>query len=254
MNVAELWQTLDGLPWLLVALLPLIFFQRALHRELQAVFLLLTRRADISIALFSLILFPGVLLHELSHFVMAKVLRVRTGKFSLVPRSLGDGRLLMGYVETDPSDFLRDALIGAAPLLAGGVFVAYAGSQRLGLLSLWGDFSVTLLVDAVLALFAQPDFWLWFYLTLAVSSTMLPSSADRRAWPGLVLVLIVVSGLALLVGAGPWMLMNLAPGFNGALRAVAVVFGISGAIHFVVLVPVYALRRLLSRIFGLDVV
>lgn len=248
------WRTLDGLLWLSVGLFPLIVLQRALHRELQSVFLLLTRRVDISVAIFSLLLFPGVLLHELSHFLMAKSLRVRTGSFSLLPRSVKDGRLLLGYVETESSDFLRDALIGAAPLLSGGVFVAYAGRVGLGLLA-WPKLFLQQPPEAALsALFARPDFWLWFYLTLAVSSTMLPSTADRRAWPALLLTLTVLLGLALLFGAGPWMLRHLAPRFNAALRAVAVVFGLSAGLHVLVLLPVYLLRRLLNRIFRLEVV
>ena len=52
--------------------------------------------------IFSILFLPGVFLHEFSHFVMAKILRVRTGKFSIFPQSLPDGRLQLGYVETAP--------------------------------------------------------------------------------------------------------------------------------------------------------
>jgi hypothetical protein len=61
---------LDGLAWLLLMLGPLLLLQPVLHREIQAVFLLLTRRPALTIGLFSLIFFPGVLLHEGSHFVV----------------------------------------------------------------------------------------------------------------------------------------------------------------------------------------
>src|SRR3972149_1644635 len=121
----------DGLMWLLLVLGPLIFVQRKLHRESQAVFLLLTRHKEISLALFSLLFFPGVLLHEMSHYITARLLGVKTGRFSLLPTPLPDGRLRLGFVEAESVDFVRDALIGAAPLLTGGLFVAYAGIQRL---------------------------------------------------------------------------------------------------------------------------
>jgi hypothetical protein len=90
-----------GFFWFLVMLLPLVFLQRFLHREIQAVILLLTRNIQLTIGLFSVLFFPGVFLHELSHFLMAKVLSVRTRGFSLIPQSLSDGRLQMGYVETE---------------------------------------------------------------------------------------------------------------------------------------------------------
>jgi hypothetical protein len=84
----------------------------------------------------------------------------------------------MGYVETAHSDWVRDTLIGAAPLISGGLFVAYAGLSRLGLMELW-QAKQTGGWDAVMGMVpqitAQSDFWVWFYLTLVVSSTMLPS-------------------------------------------------------------------------------
>ena len=64
----------EGLLWLLAALGIFIFLQRALHREIQAFFLILTRSVGVTQVLFAIIFFPGVLLHELSHFLSAKLL------------------------------------------------------------------------------------------------------------------------------------------------------------------------------------
>jgi hypothetical protein len=52
------------------------------------------------------------------------------------------------------------------------------------------------------------------------------------------LVVLALLGLALLAGAGPWMLEHLAPGFNRFLRLLATIFGISLALHLVLLLPV----------------
>jgi hypothetical protein len=244
---------LDGLHWAVLTLIPFVFLQRALHRALQAVFLLITRRAEIALAIFSLLFFPGVLLHEISHFLMAKILFVSTGGFSLIPRRTDDGRLLMGFVETAPTDILRDALIGAAPLLVGA---AFAGLFHLRLVTLWEALS-TLELEATLSalteVYKRPDFWLWFYLIVAVSSTMLPSHADRRTWLPVLLVIVLLVALAALVGAGPWMVANLAPLFNNALRALAIVLAISAAVHLVVLLPALLLQRILSQALGLKV-
>ncbi|HUG33182.1 MAG TPA: hypothetical protein VMJ90_00320, partial [Anaerolineales bacterium] len=60
--------------WLVLVLVPLILLQRLLHREIQAVFLILTRNPGVTMGIFSLIFLPGVFLHELSHFLMAKIL------------------------------------------------------------------------------------------------------------------------------------------------------------------------------------
>jgi hypothetical protein len=235
---------------------PLILFQRLLHREIQAVFLLITRRAEVALVVFSILFFPGVLLHELSHYIMALVLRIQTGRFSLIPRNLGNGRLQLGYVETAKTDFLRDALIGLAPLLTGGLFVGYAGNARLRLLAVWeavmsGDLGT--IVTAVQTTLAQPDFWLWFYLTVVISSTMLPSPSDRRAWVPLGIAIILLVGAGILVGIGPWMLANLVGALSEVLGSTAVVFGMSAGTHLAVLLPVWVMRHGLSRITGMEV-
>src|SRR5687767_2078322 len=205
---------LTGLLWFLFMLAPLILLQRLLHREIQAVFLILTRDPRLTMGFFSMIFLPGVFLHELSHFVMAKILGVRTGKFSIFPQSLPDGRLQLGYVETARSDMVRDSLIGAAPLIIGTLFVAYVAIYHLQLCVLWDAFrngQFDLFWIGVRALPNAKDFYLWFYLAFAISSTMMPSESDRHAWLELLISIAVLIGIVLLVGAGPWVLSNIAP-------------------------------------------
>jgi hypothetical protein len=246
----------QGLLLTIALLVPLLLLQRALHTEIQAVFLLITRDARMTIWLFSLIFFPGILLHESSHFLTAKLLRVRTGRFTVLPRPLPGGRLQLGSVEVAPSDIFRDSLIGVAPLVAGGLFVAYVAIYQMHLLAVWG-----FLRDGQPALFAQglallprySDFWLWLYLVFVVSSTMMPSESDRHAWQPLALYAGLLLGLALLAGAGPWMLNNLAPPLNAFLRSVALIFALSAILHLVLLAPTMLAHRLLTHFTGLDV-
>ena len=110
-----------------------------------------------TLGLFSLLFFPGVLLHELSHFLMARLLGVRTGRFSLLPSLMPDGKLRLGYVETDETDLLRDALIGTAPLITGGAAVAYLGISRLGLVPLAAFIEPGQLAGSLAGLAALPQ-------------------------------------------------------------------------------------------------
>ena len=250
------FQTFDGLIWLVLALGVFIFLQRSLHSEIQAFFLILTRRPGMTQVIFALIFFPGVLLHETSHFLTAKLLGVQTGKFSLVPQAQADGKLRLGYVETASGGFIRDALIGAAPLVTGSLFVAYTGIFQMHLLPLWdllraadwGGFWAMLLTVPQAA-----DFWLWFYLTFTISSTMLPSTSDRQAWLPLGLVVIGLLGVAILAGAGSWMLTNLTPRFNQFLRTLAMIFALSGILHGLLILPFLLLHTILARVSGMDV-
>lgn len=247
---------LTGFLWFVAMLIPLVFLQRLLHREIQAVFLILTRDARLTIGIFQVIFLPGVFLHELSHFLMAKVLGVRTGGFSVIPRSLPNGRLQLGYVETAKSDIVRDSLIGAAPLIFGTLFVAYVAIYRLDMRVLWDTFrngQFELFWLGMRFLPTVKDFYLWFYLAFTVSSTMMPSESDRHAWLELLISVGVLFALALLVGAGPWMLANLAPHVSGFLSSVAVILGLSSVIHSVLILPTLLIHRLLTRATGLDV-
>ena len=246
----------DGLVWFILSLLPLVFLQRLLHREIQAVFLILSRSPEFTIALFSLIFLPGVLLHEFSHYLMAIILGVPAARFSLLPQMLPEGRLQLGYVETGRADIIRDSLIGAAPLLAGGSVVAFLAVTRLELLPLWevlrnGQLSLFWLGITLLP--KIKDFPLWFYLVFTISSTMLPSRSDRHAWLPLGVSVFVLLLLAILAGAGPWMLKNVAPLLNTFFRSSAIIFGLSAALHAVLIIPIGLVHLIIARLTGVDV-
>ena len=247
---------LTGFFWFVLMLVPLIYLQRLLHREIQAVFLILTRNAQLTMGVFQFIFLPGVFLHEASHYVMAKILRVPTGRFSILPKPLPNGRLQLGYVETARADIVRDSLIGAAPLIIGTIFVAAIAIYKLEMRVLWdvlrnGQFNLFWM--GIRALPNVQDFYLWFYLTFAVSSTMMPSESDRHAWLELVISIGILFAIALLIGAGPWMLDNVAPVISNFLSSVAVIFGLSSAVHILLVLPTALIHKLLTRITGVDV-
>lgn len=243
--------------YLLLLIVPLIYLPRFLQREIQSIFLLITHRPEISMVLFSLLFFPGIFLHESSHFVMARLLGVRTGRFSIIPKKLEGRKLQLGYVETASTDFVRDALIGVAPLIAGGLFVGFIGVTCLEINTVWESLAqgqALSLRMTVSTITNQPDFWIWFYLVFAVSSTMMPSSSDRKSWLPVILLIAVTLGLIILIGAGSWLLTELGTVIKSATDAVTIVFMLTVVIHIFLYPPAWLIRKFLSRLMGLQVV
>ena len=248
---------LSSLGWFLVGVIGLALLQRRLHYEIQAVLFLLTKRLDFALTIFSILFLPGVLIHELSHYFMARILKVPVGRLSIIPQQMADGRLRLGYVETASTDFFRDALIGAAPLITGSIIVAYAGLIHLEFASLWAQLTLGE-ISSSLSAFSQtvnqPDFWIWFYFIFVVSSTMFPSATDRRAWSPILLTLGLLVALILISGAGPWLWENVGSTLIGIIHILSLIFIISALVHLILLPPFWLLRLALGRIFRLKVV
>lgn len=245
MNLTEF----DGLWLLLALLLPLLFVQYRLHYELQSVLFYITRHPGITLAIFALLMFPGLLLHEGSHWLMAKLLGVRTGKVSLLPEVISSNTIRMGYVEAERSFVGSEALIGLAPLIVGSLAVTFIGGRQLGLLTLWDaarQWDWGSLWQQLQTLGAQPDFWVWFYLMVSISSMMFPSASDWRAFPAVILFFLLLIGLAWFVGAGAWLWQTVAPPLNDLLRSLAMVFAMALVTQTVFVLPLWLLRNLLQ--------
>jgi hypothetical protein len=248
----------EGWLWLLLVLGPLLFIQRSLHQEIQLLLYLIFRRENVSLLVFSLLFLPGVFLHEASHFLTAKILRVRTGRFSLVPKPLPNGKLRLGFVETAPGGAVRDALIGLAPLLAGGSVVAWIGFSKMQVLAAADLMPFAAIMQSLPgklgSLLDKPDIWLWFFLVFTVSSTMFPSASDRRAWAPVLIGVGLLLLAAVLIGAGPWIITTFSPTVNRSLHLAASVYALSLAVHVVLWIPVWGIRLLICRGRGIRLV
>ncbi len=242
--------------WLLAALVPLVLLERWVHRHLQGVWLLIFRDADLALIVYSLVMLPGVILHEGSHWLMATLLLVRTGHFSVVPERMPDGTLRLGFVETAKVDFVREALIGAAPLLFGSIVIMLVGYGRLGA-GLVGEALARgdlLTVTQVLQVMTRvPDFWLWLYFVFTVSNSMLPSASDRRAWLPVSLLIAALGGVLLYAGFGSVLRETLAGPLDGAVRSLAAAFTITVGLDLFFAPLVWLVERGLMRVTGMKV-
>ena len=234
--------------WLLATFPPLLILQRWISRHTQIIFLLLTRHAGMAMLLNQLVFLPGVLMHELSHWVFARVLGVRTMGFSVWPNRQPDGSLRLGYVHTEKVDFLREALVGAAPLLAGCAAVAAIGLRVLELDHLAVAFARrdwTGASSRLLHVLQSADLLIWVYVLFALSNTMMPSASDRRAWP-LVGVLLLALGVGMYyAGMGAVLQRAVGQGISAGVTVIATAFTVTIGVDLVVLPAVYGTEWLL---------
>ncbi len=238
--------------WLALAFGGLILISRWLTRHIQGLGLLIFEDERPALGLYYLALFPGVLLHELSHLVAAKSLWVRTGKLSLFPRRRGDDEVLLGSVQISRTDPVRASLIGLAPLLVGCVVILSIARWGFEL----GDPGHPLSgrwIEILVASLKQPGFGLWLYLTFAVSNAMLPSGSDRREWlPALAFVAALLGGLYLL-GWFPGIWLHFGEWALWAAQTLCYILGISLAASAAFAVLVFVLERLAGWIRGMRV-
>lgn len=137
---------------------------------------------------------PGTILHELSHWLMCKLLGVRTGKVTLFrPRREGDS-ITLGQVEHASADPLRLTLVSIAPLLLVPAFLVGIGVLLYGteLLqhpwdAIWGSAWYLKLAG--------------LYLLLSTSSAAFPSPGDHIPVVGMILLLGVVALIVISVSA-----------------------------------------------------
>lgn len=260
MTGAQMSSTVLTLTWVLLALAALVLLQRWIHTHLHGVSLLMTGKPELALVVYTIVLFPGVLLHEASHWLTATLLGVRTGSMSLMPRRQPDGSLQLGYVEYYKSAKVgptRESLIGAAPLLAGTAVILLIATRALNMPDLTaaarsGD--LDLLLTAVTAIFDSPFVIFWIYLIFAISNAMLPSKSDRRAWPAFLLILLAVAAVVTLIGVQDRLAARLAGPAMTVFSYLGSAFTIAVLIDILFIAGIALLERLLSRLRGVDVV
>jgi hypothetical protein len=238
--------------WTMLLLIPLLWLMRRVHEGLQELFYLLTAHKTAAIYLFQILLLPGVLLHEFSHYLIARLLGVRVRKVSLQPVVQGD-KIQMGAVVIERADFIRGLLIGMAPLVLGSIAVVLIGQQVFDVSQVIHAAQASDspgVIDAIRAAFGVNDAWIWLYLIFAISNAMLPSKSDRESlWP-MVAFITLLAVVAAIAGWGLDLVSSLAKPVETALSLLLVAFGITVFVDAIFLGVITLLRGLISLLTG----
>src|SRR5690349_3411878 len=124
------------IPWIVLAitLVLLLYVQRWIHRHLFGVGYLISREKHAATFFYYLLLLPGVVLHEVSRYLVAGMFHVNPAAFMLFPEAQEDGSLEMGFIRLAiVKNPVYAALIGVAPLLTGMAVIVLISQNALDL-------------------------------------------------------------------------------------------------------------------------
>lgn len=220
---------------LFVSLIAILsYLRQAIVYEIAATSLILFGSRSPGIIFYSVIFLPGTIIHELSHWIVAEILRVPTGEITILPSlaEVGDTQRL-GSVRTGRSDPFRGFLIGIAPFISGLLILFVLGQLLAGI---WGT---------------GVPFWQLFLLVygiIVIGNSMMVSKEDRRTWPFiiifLVLILIVVARMQLSLPATTAALLI------NVLSSLSLILGVTTGFNLVMIGGSYIIRLIAQRVTG----
>lgn len=226
-----------------------VLLQQWLHRHIQGFGLALTGNPGCAVRLLFYLLLPGVLLHELSHYIVARLLFVRTRSFKIgVGRAKGQ-MVSLGSVNVQRTDPLRESLIGIAPFVVGiGAIWLIAGWG----FDLWlsDGLSIGEFFKRVQAYAHDWTTWLDLYLIFAVSTAMIPSESDREPWGPIITVLGLVAAVLFLIGGAPRVSADWVTLARNLLDALTFALGVAVVVNAATALTLWVMELTITRLNG----
>lgn len=249
----EPWSTL--LIFTACALL-LYLIQRWINQHMQGIGILMFNNRDAGMAVLWFVLLPGIILHELSHWAMAKLLGLKTGKLRMWPELKGD-EIILGSVEVQKTNPLKDSLVGLAPFLAGSLALLAIGTwifdaNVMG--QAWEQSDWRQLLSLLAGTLRVADSWVWLYLMVAFSNAMMPSPSDRASWRLVLIYVGLVAIIPALLGWWPTLPDQLAQGVGSRLRTLTYAFALTLVVDLIFALLLAFVELLLGLIRGQRVV
>ncbi len=201
----------------------MLFLQRWLQQHIQGLTYAVTGNPGCAVRALFLILLPGVLLHEASHWLVANLIGVRTGKVSIGLGKMRGKHFSLGSVTVERTDPLRESLIGVAPFIFGILAVWALMGFGFGL---WTPTDPMQVVEPITSTIGDPLTWIALYFVFAVSTSMIPSESDREPWGVIIAIFAGIGALALILGWTPNITPDIIQLAQKILTTLIFVFGI----------------------------
>ncbi len=149
--------------FLIILLFLLFFLTRKISSTIYNCIYLITLNQTFAIGVLTFILLPGTIIHELSHFIVATLIRVPTGELTILPEIEKNGEVKAGKLMLGSTDPFRLSIIGLAPVFTGITLIYVTGRLFFANFQL-SNYNVQMIFG--------------FYLLFIVSITMFSSRKD----------------------------------------------------------------------------
>lgn len=239
-------QPFNGLLFFLIALMMFILTRRMLSNDILLLIQKMTQNATLSHKIHFILVFPGVFLHEFSHYLALRLMGVAASLHLGV--EMGENTVVYGHVDFFERDVnpVQHFITGIAPLITGLLCATLLAVGFMGAPSISELANSSGQID-LKPILNQTDtilFWIAFYLVFAITSEMLPSNSDRTYWLPLTGIIVVLVLLSIFTNTLPWLITHVYPYFNTMLKFLSIVFAICLVPQLCLLIPLRLLRWL----------
>ncbi len=224
--------------------------------HLQGVGYLVSRSHQIATFFMFLVLAPGIFVHEFSHWIVAKLLGVRTKGFRVWPKRTRRGKIQLGSVQVQGAGPVSLALIGMAPFLLGVLALVLLGGWLFTAPAYMADWRHWFSLDQwkeEWAFFSSAN-WPWrFYAIWLIGSSMMPSAPDREPLRPVLVVLIGAAIIAYVAGVIPAVPVWVYKGVMELLDRLAAAFWLAVLGNVLVMFFLVVVEEAAARVFGVRV-
>ena len=234
---------------LLIVFVLTVLLQQWLHRHIQGLALAMTGNAGCGLRFLFYMLLPGIVLHEASHYVFARLLFVRTGGVNVGIGERRTKKVSLGSVDIARVDPVRESLIGVAPFIVGITAIWLLTGWGIGM---WPDALVPWeqVVERFAARTSDWTIWLDLYLIFAVSTAMIPSESDREPWGPVVSIIGLGVAILFIMGWTPRVPPEWVALARRWLDALTYALGVAVIVNGLMAVVLWAMERLWENMSG----
>lgn len=190
------------------------------------------------IAILAFLLLPGTIVHELSHFFAATILRIPTGTLTVFPYvEKGDNRFEVksGALEIGKTDPFRRSLVGLAPIVSGLIIIFFIGKTLLPS------------IDSILHFQLSIIHYLSFYFLFAVSSMMFSSKKDLESLIIALPLVLLISASLYIIGVRIFFEENLTKTISAIISRLNTYLLLANCLDYLILLMISGVLYLLQK-------